>query len=363
MKLVHLETGRHLYGGAQQVAYLLSALPRDAVDSHLVCVPGAPIGEAVSAMGLPVHETPMGGDLDLPFIGRFRRVLQQVQPDLVHIHSRRGADVLGGLAARRAEVPAILSRRVDNPEPWLSVRFKYPLFDSVLAISNGVRDALRASGVSQAIEVVRSSVDPAPWREPAPREEFLRSFDLNDAVLTIGVVAQLITRKGHHVLLQALPPLVARHPNLRVLCFGQGPRREALEAAARELGLSEAVRFVGFHKDLSHWMGHFDLLAHPALMEGLGVTLLQAAAAGVPVIACRAGGMPEAVHDGVNGILVPPGEVEPLRAALALLLDDAALRQRYAQAGRRLADTEFSIATMAEGTLAAYRAVLAAVGR
>ncbi|MDT0497106.1 glycosyltransferase [Algiphilus sp. W345] len=363
MKVVHLETGRHLYGGAQQVAYLLSALPRELVDSHLVCVPDAQIGAAVASLGLPVHELPMTGDLDLAFIGRFRRLLRQLQPDLVHIHSRRGADVLGGLAARRAKVPAILSRRVDNPEPWLSVRFKYPLFDAVLAISNGVRDALRASGVSQAIEVVRSSVDPAPWREPAPREEFLRSFDLDETAITIGVVAQLIMRKGHHVLLQALPPLVARHPNLRVLCFGQGSRREALEAAARELGLSEVVRFVGFHKDLSRWMGHFDLLAHPALMEGLGVTLLQAAAAGVPVIACRAGGMPEAVHDGVNGILVPPGEVDPLREALARLLDDAALRQRYAEAGRRLADTEFSIAAMAEGTLAAYRAVLASAGR
>ncbi|MEC9358131.1 MAG: glycosyltransferase [Pseudomonadota bacterium] len=363
MKVVHLETGRHLYGGAQQVAYLLSALPRELVDSHLVCVPDAQIGAAVASLGLPVHELPMAGDLDLAFVGRFRRLLRQLQPDLVHIHSRRGADVLGGLAARRAKVPAILSRRVDNPEPWLSVRFKYPLFDAVLAISNGVRDALRASGVSQAIEVVRSSVDPAPWREPAPREEFLRSFNLDETVITVGVVAQLITRKGHHVLLQALPPLVARHPNLRVLCFGQGPRREALEAEAHELGLAELVRFVGFHKDLSRWMGHFDLLAHPALMEGLGVTLLQAAAAGVPVIACRAGGMPEAVRDGVNGILVPPGEVDPLREALARLLDDAALRQRYAEAGRRLADTEFSIATMAEGTLAAYRAVLAAAGR
>ncbi|MGV2481583.1 UNVERIFIED_CONTAM: glycosyltransferase, partial [Salmonella enterica subsp. enterica serovar Weltevreden] len=83
----------------------------------------------------------------------------------------------------------------------------------------------------------------------------------------------------------------------------------------------------GFRKDLPRWLGCLDLLVHPALMEGLGVSLLQASAAGVPIIASRAGGMPEAVRDGVNGLLVPPGDVAPLRLALQEMLADPAERR------------------------------------
>lgn len=357
MKVVHLETGRYLYGGAQQVAYLLSTLPRDAVESHLVCPPGAAIGAAAAKLDVPVHELKMGGDLDLPFVGRLKRLLVELRPDLIHLHSRRGADTLGALAARRAGVPALLSRRVDNPESRLAVRFKYPMYAGVLAISEGVREALRASGVTQPIDVVRSSVDPEPWRHPAPREAFLQEFGLQAGDQVVAVVAQLIERKGHAVLFRALPSLIARFPRLRVLIFGQGPLQDRLMEEAKAFG--DVVRFAGFRKDLARWMGHLDVLVHPALMEGLGVTLLQAAAAGVPVIASRAGGMPEAVHDGVNGLLVPPGEPAPLGEALARLLGDEALRRAYAEAGHRLADTEFSIATMAAGTLDAYRRILA----
>src|SRR5581483_270320 len=93
--------------------------------------------------------------------------------------------------------------------------------------------------------------------------------------------------------------------------------------------------------------------------EGLGVSLLQASAAGVPIVACRAGGIPEAVRDGVNGLLVPPGDVQALKDAIARLLDDRELAQRLGQGGRDLVACEFSLDSMVEGNLAVYREVLA----
>lgn len=359
MKILHVETGMHLYGGAQQVAYLLDGLARRGIDNVLVCPPGAAIGQRFRGTSVQVVEVRCSGDVDLGFIFRLKRVIARERPDLVHLHSRRGADVLGGLAARAAGVPAVLSRRVDNPENRRWARWKYQRYARVICISEGIAEVLRSEGVdTRRIRVVRSVVDARAWTTPAPRDEFLRTFDLPGDRLIAGVAAQLIERKGHRVLFEGLARMAPAERPL-VVCFGQGPQRQALEAEVTRLGLSADVRFAGFRDDLPRWMGCLDLLVHPAYMEGLGVSLLQAAAAGVPIIASRAGGMPEAVRDGENGLLVPPGDADALRTALVRLLEDETLRRRLAQGGPALIAREFSIDAMVDGNLAVYRDVLA----
>ncbi|TDU24342.1 glycosyltransferase involved in cell wall biosynthesis [Panacagrimonas perspica] len=353
MKVLHVETGLHLYGGAQQVAFLLRGLADRGVQNLLVCPPGAAIGQHFAGSAVKVLEVPCSGDADLGFLFRLRRVLHEQRPDVVHLHSRRGADVLGALAARLAGLPVVLSRRVDNPESRAWVGLKYRLHDRVIAISQGIADVLAAEGVpAMKLRVVRSSLDPKPWQQPEPRAVFLAEFGLPTDVVTIGVVAQLIERKGHRILFDALRALPDR-AGLRVICFGQGPLAETLRREATDLG--DIVRFAGFRKDLARWVGALDLLVHPALMEGLGISLLQASAAGVPIIACRAGGMPEAVADGVSGLLVEPGDVAGLASALRALIGDPALRTRLGTQGRARIEREFSVENMVDGNLAVYR--------
>jgi len=354
MKIVHVETGMHLYGGAQQVAYLLAGLAGQGIDNVLVCPPGAAIGQHFAGSRVKVIETPCAGDLDLGFMLRLRRVLREEKPDLVHLHSRRGADVLGGIAARLAGVPAILSRRVDNPESRLVAALKYRLYAKVICISQGIADVLLSEGVpADKVVVVRSAVDAAPWTNPEPREIFCREFDVPMEPPILGIVAQLIERKGHRYLFEALAALKERQP-FSLVVFGQGPLRESLEAMVRQLGLAERVRFAGFRKDLPRWLGGLDLLVHPALMEGLGVSLLQASAAGVPIIASRAGGMPEAVADGVSGLIVAPGNTQNLRTAIDRLLSNAAERQKFSERGRQRIHAEFSTGVMVAGNLRIY---------
>ncbi|KAA6184642.1 glycosyltransferase family 4 protein [Thiohalocapsa marina] len=363
MKILHVEGGAHLYGGAQQVLYLLQGLGGHGVESHLACRPGCDLARRAAPFAR-VHELPMGGDLDLGMIGRLRRLIETLRPDLVHLHSRIGADVMGGIAARLAGVPVVHTRRVDNPEPRWLVASKYRLHDRVIAISEGIARVLLAEGLPpDKLRVVRSAVVARDFQQPCERRRVLEALGLGHGgeggeLLLVGVIAQLIERKGHGVLLDAMPALIERFPRLRLVLFGKGPLAGRLQQRIDAEGLAEHVRLAGFRADLGQILPCLDLLVHPALMEGLGVSLLQASAAAVPIVASRVGGIPEAVRDGINGLLVPPGDVDALGRAVAALLADPALRRRLGAAGRALIEEEFSPGVMVEGNLAVYRELL-----
>ncbi|MEW8030527.1 MAG: glycosyltransferase [Candidatus Thiodiazotropha sp.] len=359
MKVLHVEAGMHLYGGARQVVYLLSGLQHHGVESHLVCPRGSAVAEAVREIGVAVEEVAMGGDLDLGLIYRLMRTIQRNTPDLVHIHSRRGADILGGIATRMAGVKSVLSRRVDNPEHPLMVMSKYRLYDRVIAISQGIADVLNQEGVpAEKLVCVRSAVDVDLYQQRCDRAWFREQFDLAEEALVMGVAAQLIPRKGHRFLLQAMPRLIRSFPHLHLLLFGKGPMRQTLEQQIEALQLRQHVTLAGFRDDLPQLLPCLDLLVHPALMEGLGVALLQAASAGLPIVAVEAGGMPEAVEDGVNGLLVPPGSGEALADAIYQLLDNETLRRRMGESGREKMRRGFSVERMVSENLAVYRDLL-----
>lgn len=363
MNVLHVEAGRNLYGGAQQVLYLLEGLHARGVRNVLACPRGCALARAAEPFAR-VHEMPMWGDMDALMAWRLYRLMRRERPDIVHLHSRIGADVMGGIAARLAGVPVVYSRRQDNPEPPWSVRLKYRLHDRVIAISDGIAQVKLAEGLSpNRLRVVRSVVDARPYRGEPERDWFHGEFGLPGNARVLAVVAQLIERKGHLVLLEALPPLLAEFPELNVLFFGKGPLEARLRDVIRERGMAGRVRLAGFRADLPRILPCIDLLVHPAYREGLGVSLLQASAAGVPIVACRAGGIPEAVRDSVNGLLVAPGDAGALREAIGRLLRDPALARALGDGGRELVAREFSPESMVEGNLAVYREVLADKGR
>ncbi|MDH3374413.1 MAG: glycosyltransferase [Gammaproteobacteria bacterium] len=359
MKILHVETGRHLYGGPQQVLYLVAALIDRSHDCTLVCPPGSGVDAAARAAGIPVRNLFCAGDLDLPFAYRLTQYLQTAQPDLVHCHSRRGADMLGGLAASLADIPAIVSRRVDSTEMRLMAALRYRPFRKIIAISEAIAAILRDHDVDAArIEVIRSAVDTERFLVPANRAAFRAEFGIPEAAIVIAAAGQLIPRKGHRYLLQAVADLRHTHPGIRLIIFGEGYLNNQLRAQAAALGLGDIAQFAGFRDDLDDYMTCFDIFAHPALAEGLGVATLKAAAAGVPVVGFNAGGLAEAVSDGETGILVPAEDVEALRDAIARLIDQDDLRARMGAAGRERMQKSFSIDTMVNKHVELYESVL-----
>ncbi len=359
MKILHVETGRHLYGGPQQVIYLMGALRDRGHDCTLVCPPGSGIDTAARELGIPVRGLFCAGDLDLPFAYRLAQYIKESKPDIVHCHSRRGADVLGGLAASFTDVPAVVSRRVDNTEMRLIAALRYRPFKRVIAISEATRDVLLDRGVeAERLEVIRSAVDADRFAVSSDCAAFRAEFDINDDTSVIAAVGQLIPRKGHRYLLEAAAGLRKRHRNVCLIIFGEGYLNSQLRAQAAALGIDDCVTFAGFRDDLDDYIACFDVLVHPALAEGLGVATLKAQAAGVPVVGFAAGGLREAVEDGESGYLVPSENVDALETAILELLEDDQMRRQMGRAGKERMQKDFSIATMADRHIEVYESVL-----
>jgi glycosyltransferase involved in cell wall biosynthesis len=236
-------------------------------------------------------------------------------------------------------------------------RWKYRQVDFFICASEAIRLMLVADGVPdtrtctvhEGIDIER--VDSAP---PAKLHEELW---LPHHAPLVGNVAALTPHKGQRHLVEAAALVVRQVPDARFIIAGEGELRESLTRQIKEHHLEKHVMLTGFRPDVLSLHKAFDVFVMSSITEGLGTSLLDAMAAGKPIVASATGGIPEVVLDGVTGILVPPRDHAAMAAAIAKLLNDAALRERMGAAGRARAVERFSADRMLKETLSVYRRV------
>ncbi|SMC17676.1 Glycosyltransferase involved in cell wall bisynthesis [Desulfacinum hydrothermale DSM 13146] len=358
MRIVHIETGRHLYGGARQVLILLEGLAQHGFQNTLVCPKGSAIARAATAFAR-VAPLEMKGEVDPRVPVQLHRIIRKTRPDLIHVHSRRGADWWGGMIACMLAVPAVVTRRVDNPENRHLAQIKYAFYDRIISISRAIYQVLEKAGVAASkLRCVKSCMIPNPAVEAYSKPFFLQEAGLPQDSRLIGTIAQLIPRKGHVFLLRAAQSVVRIHPEARFCLFGRGPMIHDLKELAARLGISENMRFFGFREDLPRILPNLDMVVHPATMEGLGVCLLEASAAGIPIVASPAGGIPEIVQDGRNGFLVDPKDLEALSEKIVWILEHPLDAQRMGSQGRAIVREHFSPEAMVRGNISVYNELL-----
>lgn len=283
-----------------------------------------------------------------PLIGwvwRLYRMLVRQRPQVVHVHSPVPA-----IAARllvRLMRPSRRPRLVYTehnrwPRHRRSTRtanaLTFGLNDTALAVSAEVRDSMPAR-LRPRVEVLRHGVDVAEVRSHASSRERCRA-ELGIAVdeVVVGTVANLRPEKDLGLMLEAAATVTTSNPAVRYVLVGQGPLEADLRERHAHLGLGERVLLAGYRPDALDVMSAFDVFTLSSLHEGLPVALMEALALGLPVVATRAGGIPELVSDGSEGLLVAPGDAEALAAAQAKVATDSELRARLAAAARSAGD-------------------------
>jgi glycosyltransferase involved in cell wall biosynthesis len=187
-----------------------------------------------------------------------------------------------------------------------------------------------------------------------------QELGLGDDALLVGAVGRLVWQKGFSDLVRALPEVLARVPQARLVIAGEGPLGNELAASARTLGVGDRVKLTGFRHDVLPFLAGLDVLVIPSLKEGFPMITLEAMALGAAIVATAIDGITEQIEHGVHGLLVPPGETRALGDAIVSLLDDPRRRRALGQAARRRAAAVFDVAAMVAGTTAVYAELLGA---
>jgi glycosyltransferase involved in cell wall biosynthesis len=316
------------------------------------------------AVALGARTVPLPSPRD-PGFGRLITDFLGAHPaDVFHCHVGTGCEDWDGVRlARAAGCPAVVQTQhlpflVAHPLKRRAFHHAVEEVDRLIAVSEGLRRTYEAIGVPPELFVtIPNGV--ARQTDRMSREEARRLLGLaphRPVVMTIG---RLTHMKGQRCLLDAVPGLVARFPDLAVVLLGDGPLRGALQTQAAALGVCGQVLFAGHRPDARRLLAAADVFVLSSRHEGMPLAALEAMEAALPVVATRVIGSAEVVDDGVTGALVRPADPTALGAAVARLLADPALRRRQGAAGRRRYEARFTRERMALQTAEAYASVLA----
>jgi glycosyltransferase involved in cell wall biosynthesis len=280
------------------------------------------------------------------------------------VHSPYAAAV-GRLVVRslpRRERPAVVSTEHNL---WGSFRAMsrmvnaatLPLGDAWLAVSAPVRDSMPRF-IRPRVEVLVNGVRVERFRQPeSQRGDVREELAIGADEVAVFTVANLRRQKAYPDLLRAAVRALDRQPRLRFFAVGQGPLREELEQLHGRLGLGDRFRFLGYRDDVARLLAGADLVVMASTFEGFPLAVMESLAAGVPVVATRVGGVPDAVSDGVEGLLVDPGDVPALAGAIVELASDADRRAQMARAARERGAT-FDVRASVQRTEELYRSLL-----
>ncbi len=336
-------------GGAERlVVFDVTRLPRERYEAVVCClVEHGALADEVQRVGIPI--VVLGGFPGLahpPRLIHLFRIIRRVRPDIVHTHLQ-SANLFARALAILARVPVVVASE-HNVYSGKHRRYIYlerllaKKTHAIIAVSDEVRRYLAAQlGISpELIRVIPNGVDclvPNPVRVAEMRAKLA----IDGETFVLGVVASLTPKKGHEHLIRALP-LLKQPGRFRLLLAGEGPERSRLAQLAESLGVAGQLTFLGLQRNVADVLALLDLFVLPSLTEGMPLALLEAMAAGVPVLATSVGGVPEVVRHGKTGWLVPAASSSALAEAIEDLADRPMVRRNMSLAGRVAVQASYS---------------------
>jgi glycosyltransferase involved in cell wall biosynthesis len=362
IRSLHIDTAKTWRGGQNQVLLLVTGLEASGHPAVLVAHDDGELRRRAEE-GLRFFGFAPRSEFDVHAAWQLAKVLTNIRPDVVHAHDPMGV-ALAAMALQMktglATQPLVVaSRRVDfHLKRHAFSRWKYRQIDVFIAASRVIAGMLADDGIpADRIATVHDGVN-VSLIDRQPALDVRATFWLPHGAPVVGNVAALAAHKGQRHLVAAAARVVREVPDARFVIVGEGELREPLEKQIRDLGLERHVLLAGFRPDALGLMKGFDVFAMSSITEGLGSAVLEAMACRRPVVATRAGGIPEAVEDGASGLLVPPHDEPALAAAIVRLLRDPALAAALAAAGRTRVEQAFSVERMVAGTVAVYEKFL-----
>lgn len=359
MRILHTEWSDGFGGQERRVLAEAAGLSERGHYVALVCREHARIKAEAVRIGLDVHTLPMRKLYDADSIIRLMKFLKENKFDVVNTHS--GVDSwIGGLASKFAGVPVLArTRHLNLPLKRNLFNFIHYLPDVYITCGENMKEHLveRCGFPDHKVVSIPTGVSPEFFsvkKNPDARKKY--GLDTNSIVITnVGILRSI---KGHEVTLKAVKTVVDTFPQARFLLVGDGPRKEILERLVQDLGISQHVMFTGFVKDIPEIYSFSDIAVLSSWSEGLPQSLLQAMAAGVPVVATRVGGVPEVVIHEKTGLLVDPGDHEGLAKGIIRILGNPDMSARFAESAKKHVMDNHSVKYMVDKIEGLYKDLL-----
>jgi glycosyltransferase involved in cell wall biosynthesis len=338
----------HTAGGAERhLLQLMQGLSAAGIE----CIYAGPLsgwlGQQLIAAGFRCKQISFTGFYDALSLFRLIRLIRREKADLVHGHLTRGA-YYAGLASRFTGVPNVATAHSTNAGKWFGRAGR------IIAVSEAVNRFLHGRGYSR--DVIRTVHHGVPNYAALPRispDLMWSDLQLDDSPVLV-MVARFMPAKGHDVALRALASIAHKPWTLVLAGSLDTPYAKEMLLLAAELGIEKRVRFAGHRDDVVNIYACADILLAPSRREALSLTLLEAAAFSIPIVATDVGGISEAVVNGVTGLLVASEDSDAFAQAISSLLDNADLRTRMGSAGRQRYENQFDLESMTQATITVY---------
>ncbi len=334
--------------------------------SHLICQPGSPMAKRAEDAGYETFTIPMRGEADLLAIYKIRRLIKKNRYDIIHSHTSH-AHTLAFFASIGTGALRLVTRRVDFSilrHSFLKlsgIKYRF-MADYYVAISCKIKDVLTADGINPArIFVAHSGVDLNRF-ENGDCGHLISEFNVKKNEKIVINVAHLAEHKGQRYFIQAMPGVIDKIPDARFFIIGGGELLDEFKSMADSLGLNKKLVFTGFREDVGAFYKLADLFVMSSTEEGLGTAVLDALALGKPVVATMAGGIPEAIKNGVTGKLVPTRDPQALADGIVDILINSGEGYKMAEQGKSLVKEKFSIDAMVSKNIEVYRRILSRRG-
>ena len=357
MRILHVDSARTWRGGQNQVLLTAQGMRRLGHEVTVAVCRGGALETRARVVGLETCSVAFHGDLSPTAILGLASELRARRPDIVHAHDPHALSA--ALFAIRIARTGILvaERRVDFALRGAFSRFKYRQARRIIAASRAIAAVLQNNGISK--ERIRVVYEGVRDRDPkAGGRELLYGLGVPKDSPVVGNIAALTDHKDHLTLIEAAGIVLKRRNDVRFVIAGEGECRPILEQRLHTTALDDKVLLLGFRDDIDVLLPAFTIFCLSSHMEGLGTSLLDAMAFGLPIVATKAGGIPEAVEDGVTGRVVPVRDPHRLAEALLDLLENPERRSAMGKAGRASFEQRFVVDRMVESTLGVYRELI-----
>lgn len=364
MKVLHLVSSAGQYGAENMLLGLVAALGALECESVIGVFanqhkPNLALLRAAETLGLPAAGIECAGRWDRKAIAQIRLLLDRHESNVVHSHGYK-SNLYGYWAARQARIPIVATcHGWPGTTPLLRSyyrldKFLLRRFDQVVAVSDEIKDTLRRGGVaSEKLQRIDNGIDIEKF-SGRPRPAWGNGQE-RDRAIRIGFVGRLAPEKGLTYILRAAKEIVGEFPLAEFHLVGDGPDRQALESLTDALHIRDKVSFHEYCTEMPAVYSEMDLFVLPSTSEGMPLALLEAMAAGKPVVVSRVGAIPQVVVHEQTGLLVEPADVDGLREALRRYLCDPEFASRMGENGARAVKCRYSSTSMAQRYLAVYR--------